>query len=82
MTIKDEGIGIPVEDLPRLFDSFFRGKNVSNIQGTGLGLPIVKRYLDLLHGDISVSSKLNEGTTFRIDLPAMRTMDLQTGTGS
>jgi PAS domain S-box-containing protein len=71
ITVRDEGIGIPEDDLPYLFDTFFRGKNVSNIQGTGLGLPIIKRYLNLLNGDITVNSRYNEGTTFRIKLPAM-----------
>jgi len=71
LAVRDEGIGIPEDDLPRLFDTFFRAKNVSNIQGTGLGLPIIKRYIDLLQGDISVSSRFNEGTTFRIKLPAL-----------
>jgi PAS domain S-box-containing protein len=71
ITVKDEGIGIPEGDLPHLFDTFFRGKNVSTIQGTGLGLPIIKRYLNLLQGDITVNSRLNEGTTFRINLPVL-----------
>ncbi|HEY6502808.1 MAG TPA: PAS domain-containing sensor histidine kinase [Chitinophagaceae bacterium] len=73
VTVKDEGIGIPEDDLPYLFDTFFRGKNVSNIQGTGLGLPIIKRYLNLLNGDITVSSRYNEGTTFCIKLPVLET---------
>jgi signal transduction histidine kinase len=72
VTVKDEGIGIPVEDLPHLFDTFFRGKNVSNIQGTGLGLPIIKRYLDLLQGDINVVSKFNEGSAFTVKLPSLK----------
>lgn len=71
ITVRDEGIGIPEEDLPYLFDSFFRGKNVSNIQGTGLGLPIIKRYLELLNGTITVESRLNNGTSFCIMLPAL-----------
>lgn len=71
ITVRDEGIGIPEDDLPHLFDTFFRGKNVSNIQGTGLGLPIIKRYLHLLNGDITVASRYNEGTTFRIKLPTL-----------
>jgi signal transduction histidine kinase len=71
ISVRDEGIGIPEGDLPYLFDTFFRGKNVSNIQGTGLGLPIIKRYLNLLHGDINLTSRFNEGTTFRIKLPAL-----------
>jgi len=71
LAVRDEGIGIPEGDLPHLFETFFRGKNVSNIQGTGLGLPIIKRYLNLLQGNITVNSRFNEGTTFRIKLPAL-----------
>jgi signal transduction histidine kinase len=67
--ICDQGIGIPREDLPHLFEPFRRGKNVSNIPGTGLGLNIVKRFVDLQHGTIKVDSKLNVGTTFKITLP-------------
>jgi PAS domain S-box-containing protein len=74
VTVRDEGIGIPEDDLPHLFDTFFRGKNVSNIQGTGLGLPIIKRYLNLLNGDITVSSIYNKGTTFCVILPALETL--------
>jgi len=69
--VRDEGIGIPEGDQPYVFDTFFRGQNVSNIQGTGLGLPIIKRYIDLLQGEITVSSRFNEGSTFRIKLPAL-----------
>jgi signal transduction histidine kinase len=71
ITVRDEGFGIPEEDQPHLFSTFFRAKNVSNIQGTGLGLPIVKRYVNLLKGDIEMKSKLNEGSVFIIHLPAL-----------
>ena len=67
--ISDRGIGIPSEDLPHVFDPFHRGKNVSNIPGTGLGLNIVRRFVDLHNGQIRVESKLNIGTTFTITLP-------------
>lgn len=67
--ISDRGIGIPREDLPHLFEPFHRGKNVSNIPGTGLGLNIVKRFVDLHDGKIKVDSKLNIGTTFTVTLP-------------
>ncbi len=67
--ISDQGIGILCEDLPHLFEPFHRGKNVSNIPGTGLGLNIVKRFVDLHNGKIKVDSKLNIGTTFTITLP-------------
>lgn len=67
--IKDTGIGIPDNDQKYLFERFFRASNVENIQGTGLGLNIVKRYIDMLSGEISFSSKENEGTTFTIKIP-------------
>ena len=67
--VKDEGIGISEADQDQLFDSFFRGKNASNIQGTGLGLHIVKKYLELLRGTISLQSVLDKGTTFIIEIP-------------
>ncbi|HSB92255.1 MAG TPA: PAS domain-containing sensor histidine kinase, partial [Flavitalea sp.] len=69
LCVSDQGIGISEEDQQHLFSSFYRGKNVTNIQGTGLGLHIVKRYLDLLGADIRLKSKLNEGTTVCIDVP-------------
>ncbi|MEB3220068.1 MAG: PAS domain S-box protein [Nostocales cyanobacterium 94392] len=67
--IEDEGIGIPSEDLPCLFDSFHRCQNVGNIQGTGLGLSIVKKCLDMLHGKIHVTSKVGIGTKFTVTIP-------------
>ena len=67
--VKDEGIGIPEQDLEHLFSSFYRGKNAINIQGTGLGLHIVKRYLDILGGRIEVDSRIDNGTLFRITIP-------------
>lgn len=67
--VEDKGIGISEEDQQHLFSSFFRGKNATNIQGTGLGLHIVKRYLDLLGGDLELKSSLNVGTTITIVIP-------------
>ena len=67
--IRDEGVGIPEAEQKNLFDKFFRAKNVTNIQGTGLGLNIVKKYVELLDGSIRFSSKSNEGTTFIIEFP-------------
>ncbi len=66
--IRDEGLGIPKDDQPFLFSTFFRAKNVSNIQGTGLGLPIVKRYVNLLKGDVSFESQPGN-TIFTVHLP-------------
>lgn len=67
--VKDSGIGISPEDQKHLFSSFFRGKNALNIQGTGLGLHIVNRYLKLLGGHIHLHSELNTGTSITIQLP-------------
>jgi PAS domain S-box-containing protein len=72
ITIRDQGIGIPDEDQRHLFSRFFRAHNVENIQGTGLGLHIVKRYIDLLKGHINFSSKLGEGSSFFIEIPLQR----------
>ena len=71
IAVTDRGIGIAEEDKHNLFTSFFRGKNVTNIQGTGLGLQIVKRYLELLHGHIYIESELNKGTKVTIHLPSL-----------
>ncbi len=67
--VQDKGIGISAEDSQHLFSSFFRGKNAVNIQGTGLGLHIVKRYLDLLGGSIDVQSELGKGTSVVFTIP-------------
>lgn len=64
--VKDHGLGIPEEDHKHLFERFFRGKNVTNIQGTGLGLHIVSKYVELMGGRIEVDSELNKGTTFTL----------------
>jgi PAS domain S-box-containing protein len=73
ITVSDAGIGIPVDDLPRLFESFHRGGNVSNIQGTGLGLTIVKKSVDMHGGRIEVHSEERKGTRFTVTLPLKRT---------
>lgn len=62
--IKDNGVGIPTTDQKHLFERFFRGNNVLNIQGTGLGLHIVVRYVELLKGNVSFESELGMGTEF------------------
>ena len=69
VTIKDQGIGIPKEDQKHLFDRFFRASNAGNVQGTGLGLNIVRRYVDLLRGEISFTSEYEKGSTFFISIP-------------
>ncbi len=69
LTIQDEGIGIPETDKPFLFSRFFRAQNAGNVQGTGLGLNIVKRYVELLNGYINMESELGKGTIFTIEIP-------------
>lgn len=69
ITVRDRGIGIPQEDQQHLFERFFRGGNVTNVQGTGLGLNIVKRYLDLMNGHITFESGPG-GTLFTVVLPS------------
>lgn len=66
--VKDYGIGIPEEDQKHLFGRFFRASNSSNIPGTGLGIYIVKRYIDIIGGNIHFTSKQHQGTTITIEL--------------
>ena len=72
LIVRDEGIGISKEDQAHLFETFFRGKNVQNIQGTGLGLHIVKRYADLLNGKLTLESELNKGTKITLTLNTLQ----------
>jgi len=65
----DQGIGIPKDEFEHLFTSFYRARNAVNIQGTGLGLHIVKRYLELLQGDIQVETEVGKGSKFSIQIP-------------
>lgn len=67
--IRDIGIGISKEEQDKLFDRFFRARNAQNIQGTGLGLNIVKQYVDIMGGTIEVKSELDQGSTFLIKWP-------------
>jgi len=70
ITVVDYGIGISDDDLSKVFESFHRGKNAENIQGTGLGLQIVKQFVEMHSGKIEVTSKLGVGTKVAIDFPA------------
>jgi two-component system phosphate regulon sensor histidine kinase PhoR len=73
IAVIDTGIGIPEEDLPHIFDEFFRAKNAhqSGIPGTGLGTSIVKQFVERMGGQVEVSSVLGKGTTFTIWLKGM-----------
>lgn len=73
LTIKDQGIGIPEDEQGNLFERFFRAKNAINLEGTGLGLNIVSKYLQLLEGTVNFKSVPNEGTTFFIEIPNQHT---------
>ncbi len=66
--IKDNGLGIGEKDLPRIFEPFHRGDNVQKIKGTGLGLPIVKKAVETLGGQVEVESKPGQGTLFTVHL--------------
>lgn len=67
--VSDRGIGIPPEDQQRLFESFFRARNVGTIPGTGLGLAIVRHCIEVHGGRVSLASIPNQGTTIRVELP-------------
>jgi PAS domain S-box-containing protein len=69
VSVKDNGIGISKNDQQHLFERFFRAKNAGNIQGTGLGLHIVSKYLELMKGSIRMESALNEGTISIVFIP-------------
>ncbi len=70
ITVKDQGIGIPAAEQPRLFEEFFRASNAGSVSGTGLGLSIVRKYIDLMGGTITFSSAPGEGTEFIVTLPS------------
>ncbi len=67
--IRDEGIGIPADEQKHMFDRFFRASNAGNVQGTGLGLNIVRKYVELLDGEIRFKSEYGKGSTFTIFIP-------------
>jgi PAS domain S-box-containing protein len=69
LRVRDQGIGIPADALPHIFEPFFRAKGVDEISGTGLGLSIVKDCVERHQGSISVESEVGKGTVFTIELP-------------
>ena len=73
--IRDRGVGIPAPALARLFDAFYRGDNVRGVPGTGLGLTIVKRCVELHRGRIKIDSSLGAGTTVSVSLPLFASSD-------
>ena len=71
ISVRDEGMGIPLEDQGRIFDSFFRAKNAQPINGTGLGLAIARQHVEAHGGSISFQSAPGKGTTFFVRLPLL-----------
>ena len=69
ISIKDEGCGIPKDDIHYIFDKFFQVDKSHKSNGNGLGLTLVKDIIDLVKGEIKVESEVNKGTTFTIYLP-------------
>ena len=68
--VADGGIGMAAEEVPRVFEAFYRASNAGGLPGTGLGLAIVKQCVDLHGGTATVESALGKGTRFTIELPA------------
>ncbi len=75
MRVRDRGIGIPEEELSRLFTPFFRASNTGKIKGTGLGLSIIKEFVEIHAGTIAVQSKAGHGTTVVVHLPLISGRD-------
>ncbi|MFD2570179.1 PAS domain S-box protein [Spirosoma soli] len=78
LLVVDRGIGIPAEDLPHLFETFYRARNAISIPGSGLGLVITRQFVELQGGTITVQSQENQGTTFTIKFP----LDMRSGISS
>ena len=69
ISVIDQGVGIPKEDLDKVFDRFYRASNAVDQQGSGLGLSVVKLLVDAMGGEISVASEVGTGTAFVLTFP-------------
>ena len=69
IVVSDTGKGIPQAELDKVFEPLFRGSNVDDIRGNGLGLTIVRDYVSLLGGQTHLTSELNKGTTIAVSIP-------------
>jgi signal transduction histidine kinase len=70
--VSDKGIGIPLEDQEHLMDRFYRATNAAHIQGTGLGLYIVSKYVESMGGDMNFQSRPDQGTTFNLTFHCLK----------
>lgn len=71
LDVRDSGIGIPSSDLPHLFDRFFRSSNAASSTGSGIGLNLVKQYVDMHQGTVEVTSEVGKGSLFSVFIPAI-----------
>ena len=69
ITVTDQGVGIPANDLPHMFGQFFRAKTSEGIKGTGIGLNVVKEFVEMHGGSVGVDSLEGEGSTFTVRIP-------------
>ena len=69
VTIRDRGIGVPAEELPRLFEPYFRASNAASFSGSGVGLYIVQTFIKLHGGRVTVESEVGRGSVFTVHLP-------------
>jgi signal transduction histidine kinase len=69
IVVTDNGIGIPLNEQDRIYDQFYRAKNVGAVSGTGLGMTVLKRSLDIIGGSIKLISEVDKGTTFEVIIP-------------
>lgn len=72
ISIRDNGIGIPKENIPNIFDAYYRSNNIGEVKGQGLGLFLVKNNIDRINGEITVESEINKGSTFTLKLPIVQ----------
>jgi signal transduction histidine kinase len=72
LQIRDRGLGISIDDQKQLFEPFYRGKNVRHLSGTGLGLVVVKKCVDLHGGSIEIASEPGKGTVVTVLLPLVK----------
>jgi two-component system phosphate regulon sensor histidine kinase PhoR len=72
--VRDRGVGIAADQLPRIFEAFFRVDEAASSGGAGLGLAIVKHTIDAHHGTIGVESMIGAGSTFTVSLPLSDTI--------